>query len=164
MATPISPEYLARSGTEHGEQAALFCWAASERVQYPQLRWMFAIPNGGGRSMQQGAALKAEGVKGGVADVCLPVVIQYSPGLYIEMKRRTGVPSDVSKDQIDFAAFVVRQGYCWIPCFGWEQARAAVVTYLNAGEFQYDARQFKVLQHVQELVNAQNSQISTASH
>lgn len=164
----IAPEYLARSGTEHGEQAAVFCWAAQNRAQYPELVWMYAIPNGGGRSMAQGAALKAEGVKAGVADICLPVVRMHSrgncPGLYIEMKRSKGIPSDITKEQVAFAVFVIRQGYVWIPCFGWEQAKHSIISYLSGCAYTHSDHQHKVLKQVWEIANAQDSQVSTTSH
>jgi hypothetical protein len=156
---PITPEYLARSGTEHGEQAAVFCWAALNRLAYPGLRWMFAIPNGGGRSMAQGNALKAEGVKGGVADICWPQPNRRHGelmfhGLYIEMKRADGVPSDVSADQFAFGAHVTLQGYAWYVAFGWQQA-IAIITRYAAGELpELSPHQQKVHEKMMELVNA----------
>ena len=33
----ITPEQLAKSGTEHGHQAALFCWIALNIDRYPEL-------------------------------------------------------------------------------------------------------------------------------
>ena len=42
---PITPEQLAASGSEDGHQSALFCWAALNTEQYPQLKNLFAIPN-----------------------------------------------------------------------------------------------------------------------
>jgi len=93
----MNPEQLAKSGSEHAEQCALFCWANKamqfgfaaademdaydvytphhERLYVPELRWLHAIPNAGARSNKIAAAqLKAEGVKAGVADIFLPVV------------------------------------------------------------------------------------------
>lgn len=136
MATPITPEYLARSGTEHGEQSALFCWAANNRRKYSDLRWMYAIPNGGDRKVSVAAALKVEGVKAGVADVCLPVPrhangYMAEAGLYIEMKRVDGVPSNVSDNQLDFGAFVTLKGFHWYVAFGWVQAVHLVECYLT---------------------------------
>jgi hypothetical protein len=169
----ITPEYLAKCGSEHGEQSALFCWAAKamwqgfERancmanylVPPPQgftgvplvedLRWMHAIPNGGGRSARQGADLKAEGVKGGVADVCLPVPRGKHHGLYIEMKKAKGVPSDVSKEQLEFGKFVLARGYVWIVCFGWQQAAKIVQLYLEGNELKWEhlsPHQIKVME------------------
>lgn len=136
MANVITPEYLARSGTEHGEQAAVFCWAAMNRQRFPDLRWMHAIPNGGDRKVSVAASLKAEGVKGGVADIFLPVPryangYMAEAGLYIEMKRANGVPSNVSHQQLDFGAFVTLKGFHWYVAFGWQQAAALIEAYLT---------------------------------
>ena len=141
----ITPEMLARSGTEHGEQAALFCWAGLPEVRnrFPCLRWMFAIPNGGQRNKAVAGMLKAEGVKPGVADVMLPVTqrgytshysdpnaIRYA-GLFIEMKRANGKPSDIKESQADFREFVLSQGYKHVVAFGWRQAAKAIEEYLS---------------------------------
>lgn len=168
----ITPEYLAKCGSEHGEQSALFCWSvkamwqgfarANDMASYlapppggfsgvpvlPELRWMHAIPNGGGRSAKQGADLKAEGVKGGVADVCLPVPSGPYNGLYIEMKKANGVPSDVSEDQLEFGKFVTGQGYLWCVCFGWKQAANLIQCYLQCTPYTESPHQRKVLDKI----------------
>lgn len=170
----INPEYLSKSGTEHGEQTALFCWANQARMfgfdtadtmdwygkpasqlQYhgqnyaiPQLEWMYAIPNGGGRSAAEGGRLKAEGVKGGVADVCLPVPVDHGlakfHGLYIEMKKAKGIPSNVSDDQIKFARFVLGHYYHWEVCFGWREAAVVIRSYLTGQQYTKSFNQLKV--------------------
>lgn len=128
----LTPAEIAKSGTEHGEQAALFFWAAMNRSLYPCLKWLYAIPNGGGRSPVEGSRLKAEGVKKGVSDVCLPVPSHGYNGLYIEMKRKDGTIKDVKPEQSEFLEFVLSQGYYGCVCFGWEQASKTVEWYLNA--------------------------------
>lgn len=121
---------LTKGGSEHGQQMAVFQWAAFNRERYPVLRWLYAIPNGGGRSAAQGAALKAEGVKSGVSDLCLPVARGKYHGLYIEMKKEHGVPSDVSQLQKEFIAFIEGQGYCAGVAFGWSKAVVILEQYL----------------------------------
>lgn len=132
----ILPADLAHSGSEHGEQAALFCWSAIQRQRYPMLRWMYAIPNGGGRTRAQGGLLKAEGVKPGVSDVCLPYPCGNYHGLYVEMKRADGVPSDVSPAQKEYLEYFNEVGYCGIVCFGWQQAALAIESYLRGTRYQ----------------------------
>jgi len=131
MAILLTPEILAAKGDEHGEQMAVFQWCAFNHERYPVLRRMFAIPNGGGRSAREGGRLKAEGVKRGVCDIMLPVPSGSYHGLFIEMKRRNGVPSNVNKDQKDFIEFVKSQGYCAEVAFGWEQAVRILESYLS---------------------------------
>lgn len=134
----ITPDQLTKSGTEHGEQMALFCWAAMSEQQrlYPELKWMYAIPNAGARGNKVAATqLVAEGVKSGVADICLPVRVQRDSfiycGLYIEMKRKDGRMSDLSQKQQEFGMFVNLQGYEWRVAFGWANARDYILQYLN---------------------------------
>lgn len=84
----MNPEQLAKSGTEHGEQAALFCWAAKaasrgfaaawdmeayasfDRAEalygsenaVPELEWFHAVPNGGSR----GDTARSAKIQGGI--------------------------------------------------------------------------------------------------
>jgi hypothetical protein len=136
----LTPAEIAKSGTEHGEQAALFFWAALNKARWPVLRWLYAIPNGGGRSPVEGSRLKAEGVKKGVSDVCLPVPMwkgkaepskTHYNGIYIEMKRKDGTIKDVKPEQGEFLEFVQSQGYYGCVCFGWEQASKTLEWYLD---------------------------------
>lgn len=110
----ITPEQLAKTGTEHSEQVALFQWAAltaNERDQAGDhdranaLRLMFAIPNGDQRgdgthkgAQIAGARLKAEGQRSGVPDVLMAYPLCKADGfggmsvkahgLFIEMKQK----------------------------------------------------------------------------
>ncbi len=136
----ITSERLAASGSESGEQKALFCWTAQSRI--PELRWLFAIPNGGLRNPITGARLKAEGVRKGVSDVMLPVrgavkgwiktVPGMNPifyhGLFIEMKKKGGKSTP---EQLEFGQFVSRQGYKLVVCYSWIEAKDAILQYLG---------------------------------
>jgi hypothetical protein len=51
--------------TEHGEQVSLFIWAKSVERFYPDLKWLFAIPNAAKRSIPAAMYMKAEGLKRG---------------------------------------------------------------------------------------------------
>ena len=136
----MQPEALAKSGSEDGEQAALFCWARNEinAGRHLMLEWMFAIPNGGSRgsnkadAMAVGGRLKATGVKAGVSDIFLPWPIHNANGLFIEMKRADGKPSDVSKAQREFGEAMQANGYGFVVCYGWEQARDVILMYLSS--------------------------------
>lgn len=131
----MTPEQLARSGSEHAHQTALFAWANFQKVRLPELQHMFAIPNGGPRGDDErsrkirGANLKAEGVKSGVPDIMLPVVRRGYCGLFIEMKKIGGTLDKAQKD--DWHPFLAQQGYCVTTCYGWEQATQALEWYLG---------------------------------
>lgn len=92
----MTPDKLAKSGTEHGHQAALFAWCAVARIhgfdvadawaaggklpapnpdalpKVPALEWFHAIHNQGHGDKIRGANAKAEGVRKGIADTFLP--------------------------------------------------------------------------------------------
>ena len=59
----MTPEQLAAPGTEHAHQVALFCWLATMLPRYPEVKWIYAIPNGGKRDPITANKLKSEGVK-----------------------------------------------------------------------------------------------------
>lgn len=110
----MTPDDLAKSGTEHAHQRALFAWAgmaalygvaaANDPVSYgkgglahvttwyagqprsPLLDEFYAIANGGERHDAVAGRLKAEGVKAGTPDTHLPVACGQYHSLYIEMK------------------------------------------------------------------------------
>lgn len=127
------PAALQRS--EHDEQKELFAWAELTRGKHPELGLMFAIPNFSGRMGKltaiHGAKLKAEGRKKGVPDVFLPVSRGDRHGLFIELKKADGVPSDIPSVQRDWHNALYREGYTVNVCFGFEQARDAILNYLK---------------------------------
>lgn len=128
MPTTITPEQLAAVGSEDAHQSALFCWAALNLKTYPELEWLFAIPNGGFRDKRTASKLKATGVKAGVSDMLLPVRRGVWPGLFIELKVGKNT---LSQEQKDFKNFVLGQGYGFAACWGWEAARKVIVEYLE---------------------------------
>lgn len=127
----VTPEQLASSGTEHGEQAALFCWATQQMkiAGFEGLDWMFAVPNGGARDRVTAGMLKAEGVKPGISDIVLPVARGGYFGLMLEMKRKNG--GVISPNQVAFRAHCVREGYAHVLAHGWEQARNGILIYMG---------------------------------
>lgn len=151
----ITPEQLARTGTEHAEQAALFQWAAMHAYQNQSLAMLsllFAVPNGdqrgdGTRKGAQiaGARLKAEGQRSGVPDIFLPVPRREKSkvpsnvmlcGLFIEMKRRSlwrdgDKLAGCSEEQKEWIAKLRVQGYRVEVCYGWEHARDIILDYLE---------------------------------
>ena len=132
----MNPANLAKSGTESGHQRAVFCWAALNVARYPELKWLHHIPNGGSRGDDansraiRGGALKAEGVKTGVSDLCLPAKRGQFSGLYIEMKKPGKLKTE-SDDQKKFGAFVKSQGFGYVCVDNWEDAVKVIEEYLQ---------------------------------
>lgn len=113
----MTPDDLCKSGKEHGEQTALFCWAAcaakfgfayaGDDLAYdhrtrgslsfhfgpsytiPELERLHAIHNQGHGDAVRGARAKAEGVRAGVPDIFLPAPKFHHgfAGLYVELKQ-----------------------------------------------------------------------------
>ena len=138
----ITPEYLARSGSEDGEQSALFCYAADmihgrcwgNFLPLPaDWRWslLYAIPNGGKRDPSVAARMKATGVKRGFPDVGLPIAKLGFHGLFIEMKKANGTMNDVDVDQTKWHVALTEQGYYVVVAFGWRQAVELITEYLS---------------------------------
>lgn len=126
----MTPEDIAKAGTEHAHQAAFFCWC-NEQVQngnYFMLRWIHAIPSGGKRDRVTASRLKAEGVKRGIWDVYLPYPSKGYPGLYIEFKKPGR--GRLTDEQKLFKQYVESQGYAAAICYSWVDAKNVIVNYL----------------------------------
>ena len=80
----MNMKYAMRS--EDTEQINVVSWANWNVNRYPELRWLFHVPNGGSRNKQEAVKFKQMGVKAGVSDLCLPYPKGIYCGLYIEMK------------------------------------------------------------------------------
>ena len=119
------------AATESVEQQALFRWAAYSQARYPELRWMFHIPNEGKRSMIRGAQMRQEGMKKGVPDVCLPVARGGYGALFIEMKRTRG--GQMTPEQVQWAEGLRAMGNRVERCNGWEEAVKVIEDYLRGG-------------------------------
>jgi len=117
----ISIKDKAEIPSEHKEQADFVAWFRSE---YPCIR-IFAIPNGGNRSITEANRLKAEGVEPGVFDIYIP-----EWHLWIEFKRTKG--GKISKDQDVFYNYVIEK--CRDSAFfafGCDDAKNKLFTFLK---------------------------------
>lgn len=130
----MNPELIAKAGTEHAHQAALFCWAQQNQAKWPQLAMMFAIPNGGARDGRTAARLKVEGVKAGVPDIFFPYPSKQYHGLFIELKRPKSDGKSVGKvadNQKTWHDYLNSKNYLTITCYGYLQAIDEIVKYLD---------------------------------
>lgn len=114
--------------SEAEEQEALMNWAGMSRGKYPQLFWLFHIPNGGSRNPAEAVHLKRMGVKAGVPDLFLPYPVSPWHGLWIEMKSERGRPSSLQKEWIEqLRAF----GYAAYVCVGFHSGHDCLIAYLE---------------------------------
>jgi len=112
-----------RIPTEHEEQRELVRWF---RQTHRGVR-IFAIPNGGQRSIAAATRLKIEGVSAGVPDLFIPAW-----KLWIEMKRVKG--GTVSAEQKDWLKYLEEVGYCVKVCKGAEAAKEQITAFFNQHE------------------------------
>jgi hypothetical protein len=109
-----------RIPTEHEEQREVVKWF---RQTHKGVR-IFAIPNGGQRSIAAAARLKVEGVSAGVPDLHVPAW-----SLWIEMKRSKG--GSVSAEQKDWIAYLEGVKHSCIVGKGADDAKAKITAFYN---------------------------------
>ena len=106
------------------------------RLQYPMCL-LFAIPNGGKRSVLEAKIMKGEGVVSGIPDLFLAEPILHEtwdgdelllPGLFIEMKTEKG---RLTESQKAIHAKLEQLGYRVAICRSLEEFMQTVNNYLN---------------------------------
>lgn len=127
----MTPDELAKSGTEHGHQRAFFAWLA--KSDHGVWLYTFAIPNGGSRGDDKqtrrirGGMLKAEGVKAGVPDIFCAIPVGKYHGLFIEMKKpKVGRVQD---NQTEWGERLLARGYAHAIAYTWRQAAEVILSY-----------------------------------
>jgi hypothetical protein len=98
------------------------------RQFYPDVL-LFAIPNGGQRSITEAVRLKAEGVLAGVPDLFIARASGAMHGLFIEMKRAKG--GKVSPKQQAVMLTLSQEGYAVMVAHGCDEAWPFVKQYLK---------------------------------
>ncbi len=116
-------------GGEHGEQVVLFRWLDLLTPHWPELVGAtYAVPNGGQRSKAVAGKLKAEGVRAGIPDICVPVPSQGFASLRIELKAaKSGALTASQRNRIPMLTSL---GNRVTVCHGWEPAAREIVSYL----------------------------------
>lgn len=115
-------------GPEDRAQQSVFEWAQWMQAQYPELEYMYAVPNGGYRHKATACILKLTGVKPGVPDICLPAAHGKYHGLYVEMKAKGGTESEFQKKYIKY---LNSAGYLAVTCWGNHEATDTIERYLR---------------------------------
>lgn len=116
--------------SEAQHQSNVIKWSQQPhiRAQYPELKLLFHIPNGGTRDTIEGKHLKQAGVKPGVPDLFLAAPSGKYHGLFIEMKTDSGLASETQRWWIEQLNSV---GYFAEICHGWESAVRVLEWYLS---------------------------------
>ena len=103
--------------SEHIEQREFVSWF---RKTHPGVR-IFAIPNGGHRSIAAAARLKAEGTSAGVPDLFIPAWL-----VWVEMKRSKG--GTLSEKQKEWRSYLISLGHTVIVAHGKTAAIEAILS------------------------------------
>lgn len=122
----MNMKYAMRS--EDTEQINVVSWANWNANRYPELRWLFHVPNGGSRNKQEAVKFKQMGVKAGVSDLCLPYPKGIYCGLFIEMKYGNNRQQDTQKE---FLAAMETAGHFVATCYSAEEAIKVIEEYLE---------------------------------
>lgn len=128
-----------RNNKEHIQQVMVFDWRDLNEHLYPCLKYMYAIPNAGQRHPAVGAKMKAEGLKPGMLDFCLPWPKLYCGddpvhGLYVEMKTPPKQPSKISTEQKDCLKYLISVGYEAHVAWSADEAIGIIKNYINPDE------------------------------
>ena len=126
--------------SEHEEQSVVVEWAG-EMVRwkkYPELAGLFAIPNGVKYSgdyrnrAQWAAKMRAEGLRAGFPDLCLPIARRGFNSLFIEMKslRKGAVETE---EQVEWIRWLNDHGNHAVVCKGAKVAIEKLLWYVGYG-------------------------------
>ena len=126
-------------GSEHAHQVDVIRWCRLNEGRYPALRWIFAIPSGEHRHIAVANRLKAEGVKPGLPDLCLPVKRSIYGALWVEMKTPEKKPvrggkGGLSDAQHAWRLHLLEAGYRHVVAYGADEAIREIEAYLRLGE------------------------------
>ena len=113
--------------SEHQIQTAFFARVVYMEKKYPEIKALFAIPNGGMRHKLVALKLKREGVRPGVPDCCLPVPRGKYASLWIEFKAEKG---KVTETQAEWHTLLRSLGHRVEVCRSWQAAVNVVEKYL----------------------------------
>jgi len=114
--------------SEHAQQSTLIQWAQLVEKQYPELRLLYAVPNGGYRSARTAIAMKREGMKSGVPDLVLPVARRHWHSLYLELKAGSG---SLSENQKRWMEMLTEQSNLVAVAYSFEEAKGILIDYLE---------------------------------
>jgi hypothetical protein len=121
-----------RNRIEHDHQVSFFSWLRLNEKKHGELRWFYAIPNGGRRDHGVAVSMFLEGVRAGVLDTHLPLARHGKAGLWIEFKAPGGA---LSKEQRGWIQALEAEGHEIHVVQDWIEAARITAAYLDLAEF-----------------------------
>jgi hypothetical protein len=114
--------------SEADHQRFIFDVLELNERKYPFLKWIYAVPNGGKRHPAVAAQLKAQGVKKGISDICIPIARDPWHGAYIELKDGN---KKLTPEQMEFAEFLLTGKYGFWKALSCDEALQCIECYLQ---------------------------------
>lgn len=143
MASPLTPQKIAASGSESSTQRAiLHACSLYIRPTYPLIDLIYHVPNGGARGANEldakitGNNMKLLGTKAGVPDLCLPIPRCGYAALYIEVKAKKNTAKKrtagrLAAEQNSFIKMLVEAGNIVGIVDDWETGFDLINDYLH---------------------------------
>lgn len=125
--TPPRPDNI--EPPERKSQAAVIQWSHLACRQWPELRFLFAVPNAAQRTAANARLNIAMGLKAGVPDLLLPVARDGCFGLAIEMKVKRGKPTE---QQVEWLSGLQSLGWRAVICYSATEAIELLRAYMSA--------------------------------
>lgn len=127
---------MSYDNSEHSHQVTVVNYCRTMVNKQPLLSLIYAVPNGARtNSIAQASKLKAEGLRRGFPDLCLPVPIQPYHSLYIEMKKpaitKLSAKGALSIDQAIWLNRLYHQHHAVAVCYGAQSAIDVLDSYLS---------------------------------
>lgn len=113
---------------EHQHQSAFFTILRLNYRRFPELRFIFAVPNAAKRNPPLAAYLVAEGLTAGVPDVIVPMPRRGYHAAFIENKIGN---NKMSPAQIKFRDFLIGEGYFVKACYSVTEQTKTLEWYLK---------------------------------
>ena len=114
--------------SEMGEQIAIFQWAKFGEGRWPELKYMFHVPNGMRSSPREVAKYKKAGLNPGCPDIWLPTPRRGYGTLVIELKLIGQKPRP---NQVEWLDFLGEQNILATSCEGADDAIETIEWYLE---------------------------------
>tara|TARA_B100000686_G_C16734687_1_gene942880 strand:+ start:1479 stop:1835 length:357 start_codon:yes stop_codon:yes gene_type:complete len=114
--------------SESLEQSLTFSWAEKNEHLRPELKFFFAVPNGGYRPKATGRRLKLEGLKKGIPDTFLAYPTGGYSGLFLEFKYGK---NRLTPEQIEWFRKLRSVKYRCEVVRSFEEARKLILEYLG---------------------------------
>ena len=126
-------KYIKRS--EDTEQINVVSWAHWNVKRFPELKWLYHVPNGGRRNRAEAAKFKQMGGKAGGSDLCLPYPKGAYCGLFIEMKYGS---NKQQASQKEFLRDMAMAGHFVVTCYSAREACEVIEEYCSLPAFGAD--------------------------